>query len=248
LDRRESFLQKEIIKYCSKMDQRGFVANHDGNISVKFDGTLISTPTAEAKFNITSDMLLTLSPTGEKIKGAGKPFSEIKLHIACYNTRSEINAVIHAHPPYATARGLVGKELIPSLPEAVVSLGDVIPVAPFAMPGDPENDLIIANALSKVDAFMIKGNGVLAVGKTLEEAYLRLELIEHLAKIEFAACQMGIAHSLERNQVELLLEKRRKAGLGPQAISDNKSKANQTSIEVDLKSIIREELTRALKK
>ncbi|MBT7670501.1 MAG: class II aldolase/adducin family protein [Bdellovibrionales bacterium] len=246
MDRRETFLKDQIIKYCSRMDQMGFVANHDGNISVKFDQQLLSTPTAEAKFNITGDMILTLSPSGKKLKGAGKPFSEIALHVACYNARDEINAVIHAHPTYASARGLVGKDFTPSLPEAIVSLGDRIPVTPFAMPRDAQNELIIHQTLSKVDAFMMKGNGVIAVGKTLEEAYLRLELVEHLIKMDFVAQKMGISYSLKQSDINQLLEKRAKAGLGPQNYSSSLPPAPDQENKQVIKDIIREEIKRAL--
>ena len=242
MDKRVTFLKNEIVKYCTKMDQKGFVANHDGNISVKYDNCLLSTPTAEAKYSITNDMILRLSSSGEKIEGPGRPFSEIKIHISCYKSRADINAVIHAHPPYATARGLVGKDIIPSIPEAIVSLGDLIPVTPFAMPGDNQNDTILSQTLSQVDVFMMKGNGVLSVGKTLEEAYLRMELVEHLAKIDFLANQMGNSFTLDRSHIDNLLDKRKKAGLGPA----NFNAVSNSSSDFDLKSIIRDELKKAL--
>jgi L-fuculose-phosphate aldolase len=214
---RKTFVINQIVKYSQKLDQKGFGANHDGNISVKLDDTLLATPTAVSKGDVVADMVITLDMAGNKIAGSGKPFSEIKIHLAAYKFRSEVKAVIHAHPPFATARGLVGLPLQPVLPEAIVSLGDNIPVAEFAMPGDKVNDDIVRRVLDEADVFMWQGNGVFAVGDSLEQAYLRLELVEHLAKIQYYADQMGTSFVLDAKNVATLLDKRAAIGLGPKA-------------------------------
>jgi len=202
---REEYLSKRIVEFCKKLDEKGFVANHDGNISAKHEGALLATPTAESKAAITKEMVITLDMSGNKLAGIGKPFSEIKLHLAAYQARPEIRAVIHAHPPYSTARGLVGEGLDVCLPEAVVSIGSFIPVTEFSMPGAKENDSIIAHALSVSDVFMMPGNGVLAVGNDLEQAYLRMELLEHLIKIDTLAQSMGTVMKLsDQNKNELM--------------------------------------------
>src|SRR3989344_8023424 len=156
---RRDYLAKEIVKFCLRLDQKGFGANHDGNISAKFEETLLATPTAVCKGFVTPEMILTLDFEGKKIEGLGKPFSEMQLHLAAYRARPEIAAVIHAHPPFATARGLVGEPLAPQLPEAVVSIGAQIPVVPFAMPGDAANESIIADGLGMADVLLLPGNG-----------------------------------------------------------------------------------------
>src|SRR3989338_5947917 len=162
---RQDYLKKEIVKFCFRLDQKCFGANHDGNISVKFDENLLETPTSISKGLMTVEQVITLDRNGNKVDGIGKPFSEIKLHLAAYQSRSDVEAVIHAHPPYATARGLVGEGLRPQIPEAIVSIGDLVPVVPFAMPGDLKNDSIVAEALSLCDVFMMPGNGLLSVGR-----------------------------------------------------------------------------------
>ena len=124
---KKTYIAKQIVKYSQKLDQKGFGANHDGNISAKFADVILATPTAVSKGDVVDEIVITLDETGKQIAGVGKPFSEIKLHLAAYAARPEIRAVVHAHPPFATARGLLGKPLYPALPEAVVSLGDIIP-------------------------------------------------------------------------------------------------------------------------
>jgi L-fuculose-phosphate aldolase len=151
---------------------------------------------------------------GKKIAGPGNPFSEIGLHLAAYRSRPDTVAVVHAHPPYATARGACGLALDkPFVPESVVSLGDNIPVATFAMPGSPENEKMVSSLLQCSNVIMLAGNGVLAIGTDAMQAYLRLELVEHLAKMDFIANRMGRPFELSAGDRAKLLEKREKAGL-----------------------------------
>ncbi len=216
---RKNYFIENIVEICHKLDRKGFVANHDGNVSVRFENGFLCTPTSESKAAIRKEMILTLDQEGKKIEGIGKPFSEMQLHLAAYAAREDAVAVVHAHPPFATARGLIGEPLTVTLPEAVISIGDFIPVAPFVMPGAPENLKVIRDALEVSDVFMMAGNGVLAIGKDLEQAYLRLELLEHIAKIEFYvasyAANRGVPMQLSEEDKNILLEKRAALGLGP---------------------------------
>lgn len=245
---RRTYLIEKIVWVCRKLDQKGFGANHDGNVSAKFEDTLLATPTSVSKGLVEADMIITLDMEGRKIDGIGKPFSEIQLHLAAYRTRSEAAAVVHAHPPFATAMGLVGQALRPSIPEAVVSIGDVIPVAPFAMPGAKENEAIVAAALGEADVFMMQGNGVLSVGTDLEQAYLRLELVEHVAMMQFHAARMGKPMALSKSDLEQLLEKRASIGLGPGAGGGKRpSGAGGTGPDIEtIRDVIAEEIRKVL--
>jgi L-fuculose-phosphate aldolase len=224
---RREYLINGIVDICQKLDQKGFVANHDGNVSVKYEDVLLATPTAEAKASITPEMIISCNYEGKKVEGIGNPFSEIKLHLAAYNTRDDAVAVVHAHPPFSTARGLINRPLENSLPEAVVSIGDVIPVAPYAMPGSLESEKSVEEAFGLADVIMIEGNGVLAIGKNLEEAYLRLELLEHMAKIDYYASTQGRVLAIPEDDMDKLLKKRASLGLGPKKTSDVADKVLQ---------------------
>ncbi len=249
----QEFIIDEIVRFSHKLDEKGYVANHDGNITARLGSHFLATPGAVSKSAVTKANVVTVDAAGNKIAGGGKSFSEIKLHFAAYRARPEINAVMHAHPPFATARGLVNLPIRPSLPEAVVSLGDLIPVVAFAMPGVKENDEIISNALSKYDVLMMPGNGVLAIGNCVEQAFLRIELVEHLAKIDYYATHMGMPRLLTDEQIANLLEKRIAAGLGPKQSSGGASVITPSSFASrgnseldDLKKIIMEELKKVL--
>ena len=244
---RGEYLIKAIVEICQKLDRKGWVANHDGNVSVLYEETLLATPTAASKADIVPEMILTLDMEGNKLQGVGKPFSEINLHLAAYRARKDITAVVHAHPPFAMARGLVGGDFEISVPEAIVSIGDVIPVARYAIPGAKEHDEIITEALSGCDIFMMPGNGVLSVGRDVKEAYLRMELLEHLLKIDYYAKSMGNGMVIPEEDKQKLLEKRAAIGLGPKGvnvpISAPKNQDNQKDL---LKDLIAQEIKKVL--
>lgn len=206
--------RKAIVNICKLIHEKGWVANHDGNVTVRigFD-RFLATPTAVSKRVITEDMLVVVDSGGNKISGALRPFSEINLHLAVYKKRDDVNAVVHAHPPYATAKACCGKEIIPFLPEAVVSIGDRIPLVPLRLPGD-EAASILESFLEDYDALLLENHGVITYGVDLEQAYLRMELVEHLAKIEAEALRWGGVNPLPKEMIPKLLEVRAKAGLG----------------------------------
>jgi L-fuculose-phosphate aldolase len=213
---RRDHLAAAVAEVSRRLAVNGWVANHDGNVTARLDDSLLATPTALAKAEVTSELVLTLDMQGNRIAGIGKPFSEIALHLAAYSCRPGTMAVVHAHPPLATARGLTGGDLRVFLPEAVISIGDVVPVARYAMPGAPESVQALQEALSRSDVVMVPGNGAWSVGRDLSEAYLRLELLEHLLKIEFYARAMGPMMEIPADDRSKLLEKRASLGLGPQ--------------------------------
>jgi len=252
---RREYLIKAIVDISQKLWTKGWVANHDGNISVRFEDVLLATPTAVSKGDIVPEMILTLDMEGNKLQGIGKPFSEIKLHLAAYRARQDIKAVVHAHPPFSMARGLVGGDFEINVPEAVVSIGGVIPVTRYAMPGAKENDEIIAEALSKCDVFMMAGNGVLSTAGCVKDAFLRMELLEHLLKIDYYTKSMGTAMTLPGEDKQKLLEKRASIGLGPKTVNfpsepvlSTQAQEKQTEVRTDLiKDLIAEELKKLLK-
>lgn len=210
-------IRSELVATSRRLHQLGWVANHDGNISLRLTGKrLLITPTAYSKYDVDDASLIVVDSDGKVLEGRKKPFSELELHLAAYRARPEVEVVIHAHPPHATAFGLAGLELSPiAMPEIVVSLGDRIPTVPRAMPKTPEAVKGVEAAASQVDAMLLAGNGALTLGADLSQALLRMELVEHYAKILTISRQLGQVSPLPESDVAKLLEARKKAGLGP---------------------------------
>jgi L-fuculose-phosphate aldolase len=213
-------LRAELVATSRRLHENGWVANHDGNLSVRLHGDrFLITPTATSKRDVDDGSLLVVDAEGKVLEGRKRPFSELELHLACYRARPEVDAVLHAHPPVATAFGLVGQSLSPlALPELVVSLGARIQTLPRALPKDKAALERLAAAASEDDAFLLSGNGALTLGTDLEQALLRMELVEHYAKILHAARALGPVPPLSSAELETLLAARKKAGLGPRKV------------------------------
>lgn len=213
-------LRRDIVKYSRRIWERGWVANHDGNLSVRIDKSrILATPTAFSKEEIREDDLLVIEIwTGKVVSGKHRPFSELPLHLEYYQVRDDVQAVIHAHPPTASGFSIAGLEVDPRItPEAVVSLGDRIPLAPTVRPGSLAARQQIRSLGNLYDAIMLGNHGTLACGIDLEMAYLRTELVEHLARMQQQAMLLGNLRMIQDDLVAELMKKRKAAGLGPEA-------------------------------
>lgn len=208
--------RRQVLEVSQLLWERGWVANHDGNVTARpAAGRIVATPTGVSKRKVDADSLLVLGEDGRKVQGRLRPFSERGLHVAVYRARADARAVVHAHPPHATARAASGHALPCFLPEAVVSLGPEVPLVPFAPPG-PEAEAALEPFLPRYDAVLLENHGALAWGDDVEQAFLRLELVEHLAKIAYLAVATGGVRPLPEPVVARLLDARRRAGLGPE--------------------------------
>ena len=217
-DRRvtEHELRREMVRVGRLMWERGYVAATDGNLSARLGSDrLLVTPTGLSKGFLSADDLLVLRLDREPVSRFAyrgreqKPSSEILMHLEVYNQRPDVNAVVHAHPPLAVAFSIAGVSLARCvLPEVIVTLGG-IPTAEYATPGTTEVPESIRQAIREYDAIILSHHGSLTVGKTLWEAYLRLEKVEHTAQITLAAQQLGRVSTLSPQAVAKLAELRR---------------------------------------
>lgn len=235
---------RQLSQLCQDLHQRGWVANHDGNVSVRLpDGQALASPTAVSKRDVRPEMLVTLDGEGKVVAGSRRVFSEISLHRAVWRARPEVRWVVHAHPPHATAWACCGEEFwaAPFLAEAVVSLGDRIPLVPTAAPGAGTGAL--EAALASADAVLLGNHGVLTVGPDAETAFLRMELVEHLARIAALARPLGGPLPLSSEMVSSLLDARKKAGLGPGAAAPA-SPVTAAPTTTDVAALVQEALRR----
>ena len=206
-------LRADIVRYSHLLHDNGWVANHDGNLTARLDeGHLLCTPTAVSKGDVQPSWLIVVDSENQVIEGSRRSFSELQLHRAAYAARPDISVVIHSHPPVCCGYAVAGVPLpYPLLAEPVVSLGPEIPMVPYFRPGSPELSTAIGEALQKADVVILERHGVLSVGGGFEQAYLRMELLEHQAKIAMNASRIGDARLLPAGEIEALSKKGRPA-------------------------------------
>ncbi|MEO8703663.1 MAG: class II aldolase/adducin family protein [Kofleriaceae bacterium] len=268
-------LRAQVAAVSRHLHDRGWVANHDGNVTARDGARYLATPTATSKRLIGDRDVIELDPKG-KVVGAGRVFGEINLHLAVYERRPDVNCVVHAHPPYATAISASRGNPIerPFIAEALVSLGPKIPKITYAQPGDPAR-AALAPWCELVDAVILGHHGVIAWGADPEQALLRLELVEHLARVAVAAAALGGVEPLPDAAIGPLLAARAKAGIGraadravetaaqlgagsapgPQVVvacapapHANVATMSPSGVHHDLATVVREEIVRALRK
>jgi len=204
-DSLEPALRRLMVQIAHDMYARRFVTATEGNLSTRLDDErLLITPTMTNKGQLTEDQLALVDMQGRPL-GAGRPSAEIDLHLVCYRERPDVNAVVHAHPPIATAFTVAGLELAQrSLPEIVVSFGS-IPTAPYGTPTTPELGQTVVGLIRNCDAVLLEKHGSLTVGRTLIHAFETLERLEWAAEVSLWARLLGKAEALPDAQVEKLL-------------------------------------------
>lgn len=209
--------RRQLLAIAQELHARGWLANHDGNVTLRLAGDrLLATPTAVSKRVLTESDLIVLDRDDRVVQGGRKAFSELKMHRAIYAARPDAQAVVHTHAPSATALAVAGLAVEPRIiAEAVVSLGDSVPMLAYAFPNSADQVAALSKAAVAVDAVTLANHGLLTWGDDLEQAFLRAELVEHLATIQLRAMAAGGARLVPAADVARLLEARTKAGLGP---------------------------------
>ncbi|MGQ0504447.1 MAG: class II aldolase/adducin family protein [Myxococcaceae bacterium] len=237
-------LRAQVVAVSRRLHQSGWVANHDGNASVRLEGDrFLITCTGMSKIDVDDASLLVVDADGNVLEGRKRPFSELELHLAAYAARPEVNAVLHAHSPFATAFGLAGLELTPmAMPEVVLSLGPKIPTVPRHLPRTLSGVHAVAEHAVEYDAMLLAGNGVLTLGDDLHQALLRMELVEHYAKILHATSALGGVTPLAPEELSFLVSARETAGLGPKKAAAARRGAEK--LERDLEGLDRQRLRR----
>lgn len=207
-------LRREICEVGRRTYQRGYVAANDGNISCRMsDDRVLCTPTGVSKGFLNEDMLAICDMDGRQVAGSLKISSEVRMHLEIYKVRSDINAVVHAHPPTATGFAVAGIDLTQCvLPEVVLALGGV-PLASYGTPGGPEIVEPILPLVKEYDAILMANHGVVTLGKHPMDAHFKMETVEHFARIALVAHQLGAVNSLNPKQVNDLISIRAKYGI-----------------------------------
>src|SRR4249920_3362401 len=202
---------REIERFCHLIYEKQFVAAQDGNISARLpDGTIMCTPTRCNKGFVKAEDMIVIDMKGDKIRGARKPSSEMAMHLLIYEMRPDIMAVVHAHPAHATAYAAAGIPLNKALiSEVVLALG-CIPLAEYGTPGTPELTDQLRPFVKNFDALLMANHGVVTYGSNLEDAFNRMDTVEHFAKISLYTKILGRERLLSTENVEKLWVQRQK--------------------------------------
>ena len=193
----ERELRAQLVRFSHLCYERHLLVGLDGNLSVRLsDDLVLCTQAGCHKGLLTDEHLVVIDMEGNKVRGRGQPTSEMAMHLACYRERPDIEAVVHAHPPMCVAFTIAGVSMARCvLPEVVLTLG-AIPTLDYRTTGTRHLADAVGEAIRSHDAVMMDRHGAVCVGTTVEEAFCKLETMEHSAKIMKAARDLGHIQNL----------------------------------------------------
>lgn len=211
--RAEARLRRDLVETCRRLHARDLIGAGEGNVSARLgrDHFLV-TPSGANKGYLAPADLVVVDAGGAVVKGKGRASTELRMHLAAFAARPDVEAIVHAHPITAVALTVAGvpppNDLVP---EAAVTLGEIA-VAPFATPGTDEVPASLAPLLARHDVLLLERHGALALGRTLAEALDRMETLERVARVALLARLVGTAEPLSAAAVDAVL---RAAGRPP---------------------------------
>lgn len=188
----ERRLREEMLKFGHLCYERHLLVAMDGNLSALLpDGNVLCTKAGCHKGFLTDDDLVVIDRSGRKLRGQGSPTSEMAMHLACYDERPDVRAVIHTHPPISVAFTIAGVSMARCvLPEVVLTLGTV-PTVEYATTGTASLADGIRPYVRHHDAILMDRHGAVCLGKDLLTAFCNLETMEHTALITKTARDLG---------------------------------------------------------
>lgn len=209
-------LKQEICEIGRRMYERGLVAGNDGNLSVRLtDDEVLCTPSMLCKGQMSPEDLCLVDMQGNQLAGQRKRTSEILLHLEIMQARPDVQAIVHAHPPHATAFAVTGQPV----PRAVTAetelfLGEV-PTAPYETPGTAVFARSVLPFVARTNVCLLAHHGSVTYAESLEQAYCLTEMLDAYCRVLILAQQLGPIKTLPADKLEDLQELRTRYGLAP---------------------------------
>ena len=173
--------KKMVVETAQKLTQKGYLMATGGNLSVRIIGQdkIAITPSNYDYMKMVSDDICILDFGLNAFEGDLKPSVESAMHVGIYQTRPDVNAVVHTHQVYASTLSLI-KAPIPALfDEQVRYLGRTVEIIPYAPSGTGFlKDTIAKHVRGHNNAFIMQNHGALCFGQDVERAAHNVEILE----------------------------------------------------------------------
>jgi L-fuculose-phosphate aldolase len=197
--------RKEIAGFMRRLYKRGLTTTSGGNISMRVSNdTILITPSATDKGRMKWKNVGILSILGENLTPGLKPSIESEMHLGIYKRNSEVLAIIHAHPVFASSFTAMNSVINTSLTaEARVICGEPV-LVPYAVMGSPELAESVADCSTRSDVLLLENHGVLATGSSLLQSFDKLEVLENAAKMTLIVEMKGKKKGLSLTRIREL--------------------------------------------
>ena len=214
-------IKEQMCEIGRRIWLKGFCAGNEGNHSYRIgENRVLCTPTGISKGFLKPDDICITDIEGKQIGGKRKRTSEMLLHLAIYKARPDVKAVVHSHPPHATAFCIANVDLPTCIhPEAEVFLG-AVKTAKYVTPGDTRLGESILPYVKDSNTILLQNHGTVTFDKDLEGAYYKLEIVDAYARILILAKQIGNIRPLDAGEMKELLDLKVRFGLEEPRLKD----------------------------
>lgn len=201
-------LSDKIIQIGKLCGEKNYTPGYSGNISARYKDGMLITVSGSANGYLRQNDIVYTNFNGESLEKGKKPSSEKFLHIELYKKRPDFNFIIHVHAPYLSSFACTGKDLMePVMAENVFYFGG-IPLAEYALPSSMDLVKNTSKFFDNYDAVLMENHGFIIGSKTMEDAYLKLELAESYAQVVINTQILGGAKLLNEEQTNAIFNLR----------------------------------------
>ena len=180
---------QQIINVSNEIYNKGLVSGKSGNVSARFGNVVAITPTLKSLSDLKQKDIVLVDLKGNVLT-EGKPSSEVNMHLEIYKKRSDVNAIVHTHSPYATGFAFSDKKL-----KRLEGFGKIkepyLPFIEYEKPGTDELAKSASEGLGESDVLILKNHGVICVNENLKEAMLLAVFVEETAKTQFISYMLN---------------------------------------------------------
>jgi L-fuculose-phosphate aldolase len=213
---KERARRQAIIDACREMNRLGINQGTSGNISLRHDDGMLITPTSVPYDAMQVDQIVFMKLDGDPAAGQ-RPSSEWRFHRDILKARPDVNAVVHAHPPFATMLAIMGHE-IPAVHYMIACAGgDTIRCAPYATFGTEELSRHAVTALENRSACLLAHHGMIAVGTSLPRTMWLAVEVETLARQYHGCLQIGTPPLLSKAEIDNVRARMTGYGVGDES-------------------------------
>lgn len=199
--------RERLAAASRRLAQLGLAHDTSGNISLRAGDRIVVTPTGAALERLDAAQIAVVDLDGTLVEGPLEATSELALHLGAYR-RLGAGAVVHAHPPVATALACVIDEL-PLVHYQMVAFGGPVRVARYETFGTERLADVTLDALEGRTAVLMANHGALAWGSDLEQAMQRTRLLEWVSDVYWRASALGTPRTLGPRELDAARERMR---------------------------------------
>jgi L-fuculose-phosphate aldolase len=185
-------LKQQIIEVCLQLASMGYVIGTYGNVSVRVPEGVIVTPSRVDYHALTPADMVTVDRAGRVIDGTRLPSSEMDVHRLILARRPDLGAVVHTHSLYATALSCLHRTIPVIVEEQAQVIGDEIRCTPYVPAGQHvQLGEVVAETLGQSNAVLLANHGVVACGRSLDEAVFTNQVAERVAQMFLWVAAVG---------------------------------------------------------